>query len=183
MTDLTSQWSERPPAARLHFVCLEPLHFGRRPRSVAVAHFCLVRPMIRIIIAVALLTCLSGCATSNSSVVQRRGDVTYHAADWSHSDMHGKVDVAPEPEGGMSALIARLEYPPELRARHITGVVRVRVSLDAAGHLRSAQVVQSAGPQLDGIAIRAVRETKWKPAMRAGKPVPFTFRFPITFAI
>src|SRR4051812_37008228 len=40
---LTSQRSERPPAARLRSAWLQPLHCGSHSLSVAVAHFHLVR--------------------------------------------------------------------------------------------------------------------------------------------
>jgi TonB family protein len=135
----------------------------------------------------ALTICLAatmwGCTTTGAKFVERRENVTYSAYDWSLGDLQGKVDVAPQVKGGMSALTSHLAYPPGLRRRHITGVVRVRVSLDATGRLLSAQIVQSANPALDAIVLRAVREVTWTPAIRAGKPVPCTFRFPITFAL
>lgn len=120
----------------------------------------------------------AGCAAD--SPVERREHVTSYAS--AQSDLHQNVDIAPQPVGGMAAFVSRL-YPPDLRRRHVVGVMRVRVSLDAAGHVLSAQVVKPLDPKFDAIVLRAVRHTQWRPAMRAGKPVPTTFRFPITFSV
>jgi protein TonB len=74
-----------------------------------------------------------------------------------------------------------LEYPLELRRKHVAGTVWVDVSLDATGHLLYARVTRSVHPILDAIVLRAVRETRWKPAVKAGKAIPMIFHFPVTF--
>ena len=138
------------------------------------------------VVALSLLG-ISGCttaptATSNSRrVIERRDNVTYEASDWTHSDTLHTVDVGAHPVEGMAAFVSRLDYPRELRHRHIQGVMRVRVALDAAGNVKSAQIVWSVHPILDAIVLRAVRESRWQPAIRAGKPVAWTFTFPVTF--
>ena len=145
--------------------------------------------MGRFIAIAGLLGAVAGCSTQQHSVsdnvrvIERREHVSYFAPDWSQAKLKGKVDIPPQPDGGMAAFTAHLSYPPELRAHHITGLVRVRVSLDAKGSVVSSRIVSSGGPQLDAIVLRAVRETKWKPAVRSGKPVSFTFAFPVTFSL
>jgi protein TonB len=92
------------------------------------------------------------------------------------------VDVKPEPVGGIPALISRLDYPRDLRRRLITGVVWVRMSIDADGHVTSAQIARGVDPVLDNIVLKAVRETPWNPAMKNSKAVPWSFRLPVTFS-
>lgn len=137
--------------------------------------------MHRIYSSVAVLI-FAGCAADSSRFITHGEHVTNYPSERAPSDLHQKVDIAPQPVGGMAAFVSRL-YPPDLRRRHVAGVMRVRVSLDAAGHVLSAQVVQSLDPVFDTIVLRAIRHTRWKPAIRAGKPVPTTFRFPITFRV
>jgi TonB family protein len=112
--------------------------------------------------------------------VAQRDNVTYSAyKQW--YDSIEKVDTPAELIGGMSAFIARLDYPRALRSRLAKGTVRVKVSLDAAGRLKAARVIQSGGADFDAIVLRAILGVQWRPAIRAGKPVPFTFTFPVSF--
>ncbi len=137
--------------------------------------------MHRIYSSVAVLI-FAGCAADSSRFITHGEHVTNYFSERAPSDLHQKVDIAPQPVGGMAAFVSRL-YPPDLRRRHVAGVMRVRVSLDAAGHVLSAQVVKPLDPEFDAIVLRAVRHTQWRPAMRAGKPIPITLRFPITFSV
>src|SRR5438876_43814 len=99
MARVTSNQSmSQRPHCETSSVCL--------PRHPAVAYLFLVRPMIRILFGVAFLACLSSCSPSNTLLVERRGNVSYRAADWTHSTVQGRVDVVPQPIGGMSALTA-----------------------------------------------------------------------------
>jgi len=129
---------------------------------------------------IAVLIGFGACA-SNTQYIERRNHVTYSSTDWAHSDMRGLAGTPAQPEGGMRAFVSRLDYPANLRRRHVAGVMTVQVSLDANGRVVSAKVLQSVHPQLDAIVLRAVHETRWKTATRAGKPVAFKFKFPVTF--
>ena len=137
----------------------------------------MLRNFCTVFLSVAALSSI--CAAPQ--VVEKRGAVTYSAEDWSHADTRHTVDVGAQPVGGMKAFVSRLDYPASLRQQHVTGVVRVRVSLDAAGYVLSAQIVHSLHPMLDAIVLRAVRQAQWKPAIRRGKSVAWTFTFPVTF--
>jgi len=136
------------------------------------------RNLFTLFFSLSALTSLSAAPQA----IEKRGAVTYSAEDWSHSDpLHG-VDVPAQPVGGMKAFLARLDYPVWLRQQHVGGVVKVRVSLDAAGHVLSVSIIQSVHPTLDAIVLAAVRQTQWKPAMKGGRAVAYTFRFPVTFS-
>src|ERR1700731_1419389 len=138
--------------------------------------------MSRILIAFALSVILATESSGTPGPIEKRGAVAYSAEDWAHSDTHHLVDVPAQPVGGMKAFLARLDYPVSLRRQNVVGVVKVRVSLDAAGHVLSASIIQSLHPTLDAIVEGAVRQTKWQPAIKAGKGVPYPFRFPVTFS-
>ena len=81
----------------------------------------------------------------------------------------------------MRTLISHLDYPRALRYQRVTGIVWVKIALDAEGHVSSAQIAQGVHPVLDDIVLRAVRETPWKPAVKNGKAIPWKFRLPVTF--
>ena len=130
-----------------------------------------------------LIASFAGCAASNSHFVEKKGDSYYYDQHTPGPDPEHIVDNVPEPVGGMRSFTSHLDYPRELRRRRITGVVRVRVKMDAKGHIVSAQIVQRVHPILDNIVLQAVLNTKWTPATRGGKAVPFTFRLPITFSL
>ena len=65
----------------------------------------------------------------------------------------------------------RTRYPRGAVRTGRTGVVVLRLSIDAGGRLDHVDVVTSAGPDLDAAAIRAVRASSFHPARRDGKPV------------
>jgi len=123
---------------------------------------------------------LQACTSSPSGVVRGRG-ATYHYTDWRTQSPQTAFDVAPAPGGGMTSLIAHLDYPSELRAKHIGGVMRVFVSLDSAGRILDAHIVQSVHPRLDRIVLDAVTHVRWSPALKNNVPVPARATFPITF--
>ena len=137
--------------------------------------------MRRVFFALVLIALVAN-ACGAPQAIERRGAVKYSAEDWAHSDARHTVDIQAQPVGGMKAFLSRLDYPVALRQQNVTGVVNVRVSLDATGHLLSVQIIQSVHPTLDDIVLRAIRQTQWKPAMKGGRAVPYVFRFPVTFS-
>lgn len=72
-------------------------------------------------------------------------------------------------------------YPPRALG---DGVVIVELAIDASGAVKDARVVRSAGG-FDGAALDAARQWRFRPAQRAGAPVPayayliFGFRQPV----
>lgn len=132
--------------------------------------------MKTLLLTISGIILLQGCALPPSGAVRGRG-ATYHYKDWRSQPSQKAFDVAPAPVGGMPALIARLDYPAALRARHVGGVMRVLVSLDSAGRVLDVRVTQSVDPALDRIMIDAVRRTKWNPALKNHVPIPIKFGF------
>ncbi|HEY0592597.1 MAG TPA: energy transducer TonB [Thermoanaerobaculia bacterium] len=74
----------------------------------------------------------------------------------------GEADVAPQ-------LRDRVE--PKIKERPALGPVLLEVILDAQGNVCDARVVKPLQPQLDAAALEAVRQWKFAPAQKGGKPV------------
>jgi len=120
-------------------------------------------------------------SASDSSHVEHGAGATYHYDDWRDQPPQKAFDVAPAPTGGMHAFISRLNYPSELRRRHVGGVMRVFVSLDTRGQVKEVKILHSIDPSLDRIVLEAVRTTRWNPALKNKKPIAVKFAFPLTF--
>ncbi len=73
-------------------------------------------------------------------------------------------------------------YPEEAFRRRIQGVVRTTILISAAGDVAHAEVDRSV-PMLDEAALLCVRQWKFKPATRAGRPVPVVAVAPVSFRI
>ncbi len=72
------------------------------------------------------------------------------------------------------------QIDPALRAARMSGVVRVKVSLDASGAVRGAAIVASSGsPGFDALAMRMAREAAYVPARRACKAVAGSYTFAV----
>jgi TonB family protein len=63
------------------------------------------------------------------------------------------------------------KYPPTLMAEHVEGEVILYAVIRRDGSVDSIQVVRGIDPQLDGNAVRALAQWKFRPAERQGEPV------------
>jgi protein TonB len=63
------------------------------------------------------------------------------------------------------------QYSDEARAANVEGVVKVELTINAAGEVVDARVLSGLGHGLDQAAIVAGKRWKFTPAMRCGKPV------------
>ena len=89
--------------------------------------------------------------------------------------------------GGVSTPVALYrpdpEYSEEARKAKLQGTVVLRVVVDESGHVRNPKVVQSLGLGLDDEAVKTVLTWKFKPAMKAGKPVAVWIRVDTLFRL
>lgn len=74
-------------------------------------------------------------------------------------------------------------YPTEAKRIGISGEVIVDFVVGVAGEVTHVSIVQSTNPLFEGPARRAVERWRFEPGLRAGKPVAFRMRLPITFNI
>jgi periplasmic protein TonB len=78
----------------------------------------------------------------------------------------------------------RPEFPAALKAQGVEGDVTVRVDIAASGAVTSVTIVQSSGyPAFDDAAKRAAASERFAPAIRDGKPVPFSLSYSYRFRI
>jgi len=87
-------------------------------------------------------------------------------------------DEPPRPIGGYKAIQDNLVYPEEDRKKGIEGLVIVQAVIGRDGEVKEVSVLKSLSPGCDRVAMEAIRKTRWKPALREGKPV--TVRVSIT---
>jgi protein TonB len=75
------------------------------------------------------------------------------------------------------------EYPFRARRLHKEGRVLIELHIDAAGKVKKAEVVDSAGYGFDESALKAVEESRFLPATRDGEPVPCQALLPVRFTL
>ena len=76
-----------------------------------------------------------------------------------------------------------LVYPPAARKAEIETDVPVEIVVDAGGRVVSARAVIRAGYGLDDSAVRAIRDYRFSPAIRAGRPVAVRMRWTVQFRL
>lgn len=72
-------------------------------------------------------------------------------------------------------------YPPELARKGMQGTVYILFIVDKNGRARDLKVQKSTHPAFNNPALKAVKQWKFEPGKRKGKPVQFRMRVPITF--
>jgi TonB family protein len=86
---------------------------------------------------------------------------------------NGGVDHSIAPDSASPALVSKQEpeYSELARKAKFQGVVIVQIEVDANGNAVNPRVMRSLGLGLDEKAIEAVKQWKFKPVMKDGKPV------------
>jgi len=75
------------------------------------------------------------------------------------------------------------KYPLRALRLRLEGRVLVRLELDRSGGLRSASIEKAAGHGFDRSALEAVRQARFAPASRNGRPVACIALLPIVFRL
>jgi TonB family protein len=74
------------------------------------------------------------------------------------------------------------EYTPMAIERRVEGTMAIRCVITVDGRVHGCRVIKSL-PFMDRAAINALEQRKYKPALRAGKPVDVYYTFTIKFAL
>ena len=74
-------------------------------------------------------------------------------------------------------------YTEEARAAGVEGKVRIELTVDASGAVTTAKVLSPLGHGLDENALTTVKQARFSPATRCGKPVPSTFTLSVRFTL
>jgi periplasmic protein TonB len=93
------------------------------------------------------------------------------------------VEEMPEPIGGIQAIQSKIVYPEIAKRAGIEGKVYVLAFVDETGTVTKAEIIKGLGAGLDEAALKAVKETKFKPGKQRGKPVKVQVSIPIVFKL
>ncbi len=93
------------------------------------------------------------------------------------------VEEMPEPIGGIEGIQKRIEYPEIARRAGVTGRVYVKAYVDEEGNVAKVELIKGIGAGCDEAAMKAVKETKFKPGKQRGKPVKVQVVIPVYFKL
>lgn len=132
------------------------------------------------IVRVSLLaTCAAiGLATWASAMTLRTEVGTNAASATEREKPEGQTNLT------MPVLIhsERPEYPITGKKDHVNGICLISLTVDEQGTPTHVHIVKSLRPDFDENAIKAVREYRFKPALREGKPVAREIKVEVQFA-
>lgn len=117
-----------------------------------------------------LVLMLAGCATAR----QEWGDPAAVAT----AIQAGTADVEPKLIGK-----AALEYPDEAKRNYASGIVKLVVTIDAAGYVAHAVVANSVDTELGNAALNAISKARFTPAIKDGERVPYRFKYLFNFIL
>lgn len=105
-----------------------------------------------------------------------------------HEEIFADWETFPEYPGGSEAMkeyiYSNRQYPQEAMDRGIEGRVIVQFTVDSTGNICKERVVKSIDPQLDGEAIRLIRNMpRWKPGAFRGRPWNVRYTLPVSFVL
>ena len=93
------------------------------------------------------------------------------------------VQEPPKPVGGIAAIQNKIQYTELAKRIGVEGKVIVQAIINKKGDVTNVSILKSLFPQLDEIALKAVKETKFFPGKQRGKPVNVKMTIPITFRL
>jgi protein TonB len=73
------------------------------------------------------------------------------------------------------------EYPRDLKASRVSGLVMVKCTIDEQGNVSGTDIVKSSNEQFDRFATDAVKKWKFKPAREDGTAITVQVTIPIKF--
>ncbi len=89
----------------------------------------------------------------------------------------------PEPIGGLAGINKKIIYPSIAKEAGIEGRVFLLAFIDENGTVNDVKVLKGIGGGCDEAAIKALKNTKFRPATNKGKPVKVKFSIAITFKL
>lgn len=104
-------------------------------------------------------------------------------ADPAEPEIFEVVEVKPELLGGLEGLQRRVVYPEMARRAGIEGKVFVQFVVDEKGEVSEAYAVRCPNELLCDAAVKAVRESRFRPGTQRGVPVNVRFTLPVDFKL
>lgn len=75
------------------------------------------------------------------------------------------------------------EYPRDLKADGVSGLVMVKCTIDEQGNVSGTDIVKSSNDKFDKFATEALKKWKFKPARQDGEPISVQVTIPIKFTV
>jgi protein TonB len=88
---------------------------------------------------------------------------------------------APGRENPVPVRTVAPEYPRELKADGVSGLVMVKCTIDEQGNVSDTEIAKSSNEKFDRFATEAIKKWKFKPARQDGAPVTVQVTIPIKF--
>ncbi len=92
-------------------------------------------------------------------------------------------DKKPQLIGGMQSVASHVVYPKDAKKAGIQGKVFVQFTVNEDGNVVDPHVVKGIGHGCDQAAINAVKQAKFTPGTKDGKPATFKYTLPIVFKL
>lgn len=106
---------------------------------------------------------------------------------WALPQEPGESQVIQRPGGDVTfpVLVWRVDptYPESMRRAHVDGTLILEAVITAAGDVQDVHVLKSVSPLLDAAAAQAVRQWRYRPAMRNGRAVPVYLTVTVRFSL
>jgi len=100
---------------------------------------------------------------------------------------NGEADIFQIAEGGISVprIVSRVEpsYPQEARTAKVSGTVVLFAEISSAGVVGNVVVLHRLGKGLDESAVRAIKQWKFSPALKDGRPVAVMITIEMNFSL
>ena len=96
---------------------------------------------------------------------------------------HNVLNISELDQIPVAKLQVRPVYPDEAKAKGAQGTVVIGLVLDKQGNVGDLIVVSSSDHTFDQVAINAVRQWKFSPGLKGGKPVNVRMSIPIVFSL
>ena len=95
-----------------------------------------------------------------------------------------EIKTMPQPIGDTDFVEAHRDYPAEARRLGIDGPVKVRLVVDAEGHVATRRLITQLGYGLDQLAMRLAARLRFRPAIdNHDRPVPAVVVWTFTFTL
>ena len=93
------------------------------------------------------------------------------------------VENMPEPVGGIAAIQSKIIYPQIAKRAGVEGTVYIKAYVNKEGIVTKVVVLKGIGAGCDQAALKAVKETRFKPGSQRGKPVNVMVSIPVVFRL
>jgi len=93
------------------------------------------------------------------------------------------VEEMPSIIGGLESISKNIHYTEIANRIGIEGKVYIKALVNKVGDVEKAEILKGILPELDGIALNAVKLAKFNPGLQRGKPVKVWITIPIAFQL